>query len=259
MAVANPVLSNEAFERAAREGADRAAMTVGGTYLITGFLLALLAVAAVFGWGQVDLVAVPSSGRVGGQRVVPVAPDWVGLLTLLTFVVAMVTAFNPRAAIITGPLYAIGQGVVLGVASRYYDATYDGIVLQAVLATLSVFLVMLMLYAMRIVKVTPRFAMVVIAATGGLAVLYAVLWLLSLFGVNVAFLNSPTPVGIALSVGIVILGALNLPLNFDFIERTAAAGAPQYLQWYGAYGLMLSLIWLYVSILRVLALLRGRD
>jgi uncharacterized YccA/Bax inhibitor family protein len=258
MAVGNPVLNDQAFAHAAQESADRARMTVEGTYLITGSLLVLLAVAAAFGWGQVDLVPIAASGRSAGQRVVPVAPDWVGLLTLLTFVVAMITAFTPRAASITGPLYAIGQGVVLGVASRYYDATYDGIVLQAVLATLGVFLVMLLLYATRIVKVTPRFAMMVTAAMGGLAVMYATMWLLSLFGVNLTFLNSPTPVGIAVSVGIVVLGALNLPLSFDFIERTAAVGAPQYLQWYSAYGLMLSLIWLYVSILRLLALLRGR-
>ena len=98
----------------------------------------------------------------------------------------------------------------------------------------------------------------VISAMGGLMVLYATLWLFALFGVNFAFLHGPTPIGIALSVGIVILGALNLPLNFDFIERAAAAGAPRYLQWYGAYGLMLALIWLYVSILRLLALSRAR-
>jgi uncharacterized YccA/Bax inhibitor family protein len=147
---------------------------------------------------------------------------------------------------------------VVGVASRYYDAAYDGIVLQAVLATLSVFLVMLVLYTTRIVKVTPRFAMGVIAGMGGLLVLYATLWLLSLFGANVAFLYQPTPVGIVVSVGIVVLAALNLPLNFDFIERAAAVGAPRYMQWYGAFGLMLALIWLYLSILRFLALTRAR-
>ncbi len=257
-ASANPVLNDRTFERAAQESADKAKMSAGGTYLRTAFLLVLLAIAGVFGWGQVEMVTVTAPGGGAGPRVVPVAPDWVGLVALLAFIVALVAAFTPRAAMITGPLYALGQGAVVGVASRYYDAAFDGIVLQAVLATLGVFLFMLVLYATRIVKVTPRFAMGVVAAMGGLMLLYATLWLFALFGVNFAFLHGPTPIGIALSLVIVVLGALNLPLNFDFIERAAAGGAPRYLEWYGAFGLMLALIWLYVSILRLLALTRAR-
>jgi uncharacterized YccA/Bax inhibitor family protein len=116
-----------------------------------------------------------------------------------------------------------------------------------------------LLYSLRIVKVTSRFATGVIAATGGFVLLYMVVWLLSLLGVNFSFLYAPTPLGIGISVLIVILGALNLTLDFGFIEHAAAAGAPRFMQWYGAFGLMLSLIWIYVSVLRLLALLRARQ
>jgi uncharacterized YccA/Bax inhibitor family protein len=124
---------------------------------------------------------------------------------------------------------------------------------------LCVFLAVYLLYSFRIVKVTSRFATGVIAATGGFVLLYAVVWLLSLLGANFRFLYDPTPLGIGISVVIVILGALNLTLDFDFIERSAAAGAPGFMRWYGAFGLMLSLIWVYVSVLRLLALLRARQ
>ena len=118
---------------------------------------------------------------------------------------------------------------------------------------------MYLLYSLRIVKVTSRFATGVVAATGGFLLLYMVVWLLSLLGVSFSFLYAPTPVGIGISVLIVILGALNLTLDFGFVERAAAEGAPRFMQWYAAFGLMLSLIWIYVSVLRLLVLLRARQ
>jgi uncharacterized YccA/Bax inhibitor family protein len=123
---------------------------------------------------------------------------------------------------------------------------------------LCIFLAVYLLYSLRIVKVTSRFATGVIAATGGFLLLYLVVWLLSLLGVDFRFLYAPTPLGIGISILIVILGALNLSLDFDFIERSTA-GAPRYMQWYGAFGLMVSLIWIYVSVLRLIALLRARQ
>jgi uncharacterized YccA/Bax inhibitor family protein len=151
----------------------------------------------------------------------------------------------------------LGEGSLLGIASRYYDLRFDGIVSQALIATLCIFLAVYLLYSLRIVKVTSRFATGVIAATGGFFLLYMVVWLLSLLGVNFYFLYAPTPLGIAISVGIIILGALNLTLDFGFIEKAVAAGAPRFMQWYGAFGLMVALIWIYVSVLRLLALLRA--
>ena len=252
MAVENPALNERSFRRGIEEsGAESGGMTAAGTYAITGVLLILVVGAAAFGWSQVEIVTV--SGR---QEAL--TPAWTWLAFLLTFVVGIVGAFAYRAAPITAVLYALGEGSLLGIASRYYDLRFDGIVSQALVATLCIFLVVYLIYSLRIVKVTSRFTTGVIAATGGLLLLYLVVWLLSLLGVNFSFLYAPTPLGIGISIMIVILGALNLTLDFGFIEKAAAGGAPRFMQWYGAFGLMLSLIWIYVSVLRLLALLRSR-
>ena len=253
MAIENPALNERSFQRGIKEaGAEPRGMTAVGTYAIAGLLFAIVVAAAAFGWSQVEIVTVD-----GRQEAL--TPAWTWLAFLVTFVVAIVGAFAFRAAPITSVLYALGEGSLLGVASRYYDLRFDGIVSQALLATLCVFLAVYLLYAFRIVKVTSRLATGVIAATGGLLMLYAVVWLLSLFGVDFRFLYTPTQLGIGISVVIVILGALNLTLDFAFIEKAAAEGAPRFMQWYGAFGLMVSMIWIYVSVLRLLALLRARQ
>jgi uncharacterized YccA/Bax inhibitor family protein len=254
MAVENPALNQEAFSRgiAQASATESTGMTVAGTYTITAGLLILLALAGAFGWSQVQIAIVQ------GEEVA-LTPRWIWLAFLLTFVLAMVGAFAFRAAPIIAPLYALVEGALLGVVSRYFELDFDGIVAQAVLATVGIFLAMLLLYATRLVKVTSKMVLGVAAAMGGLAIMYMTAWLLSLFGVNLAFLYAPTPLGIALSIGIVILGALNLIIDFDFIERMAASGAPGYMAWYAGFGLMLALIWIYLSVLRVLALLRGSQ
>jgi uncharacterized YccA/Bax inhibitor family protein len=253
MALENPALNERSFRRGIEEaGAEPRGMSASGTYAIAGLLLAIVVAAAAFGWSQVEIVSVDG-------RKEALTPAWTWLAFLVTFVVAIVGAFAYRAAPITSVLYALGEGSLLGIASRYYDLRFDGIVSQALLATLCVFLVVYLLYSLRIVKVTSRFATGVIAATGGFVLLYVVVWLLSLLGADFRFLYAPTPLGIGISVVIVILGALNLTLDFDFIERSAAAGAPRFMRWYGAFGLMLSLIWVYVSVLRLLVLLRARQ
>jgi uncharacterized YccA/Bax inhibitor family protein len=253
MALENPALNQHSFQRGIEEaGAEPRGMTASGTYAIAGVLLAIVVAAAAFGWSQVEIVSV-------GGRKEALTPAWTWLAFLLTFIVAIVGAFAYRAAPITSVLYALGEGSLLGIASRYYDLRFDGIVSQALLATLCIFLAVYLLYSLRIIKVTSRFATGVMAATGGFVLLYLVVWLLSLFGVDFRFLYAPTPLGIGISILIVILGALNLTLDFDFIERSAGAGAPRFMQWYGAFGLMLSLIWIYVSVLRLIALLRARQ
>jgi uncharacterized YccA/Bax inhibitor family protein len=253
MALENPALNERSFRRGIEEtSAEPRGMSASGTYALAGLLLAIVVAAAAFGWSQVEIVSV-------GGRNEALTPAWTWLAFLITFVVAIVGAFAYRAAPITSVLYALGEGSLLGVASRYYDLRFDGIVAQALLATLCIFVAVYLLYSLRIVKVTSRFATGVMAATGGFVLLYAVVRLLSLLGVDFRFLYAPTPLGIGISVLIVILGALNLTLDFDFIERSAAAGAPRFMQWYGAFGLMLSLIWIYVSVLRLLVLLRARQ
>jgi uncharacterized YccA/Bax inhibitor family protein len=253
MALENPALNERSFRRGIEEaGAEPRGMSASGTYAIAGLLLAIVVAAAAFGWSQVEIVTV-------GGRKEALTPAWTWLAFLVTFVVAIVGAFAYRAAPITSILYALGEGSLLGIASRYYDLRFDGIVSQALLATLCIFLAVYLLYVLRIVRVTSRFVTGVVAATGGFVLLYLVVWLLSLLGVDFRFLYAPTPLGIGISVLIVILGALNLTLDFAFIERSAQAGAPRFMQWYGAFGLMLSLIWIYVSVLRLLVLLRARQ
>src|SRR5215208_5025528 len=248
MALENPALNERSFQRGMEEAVtEPRTMSASGTYAITGLLFVIVVDTAAFGFSQVEIVTVD-----GRQEAL--TPAWTWLVFLLTFVVGIVGAFAYRAAPITSVLYALGEGSLIGIASRYYDLRFDGIVSQALIATLCIFLVVYLLYSLRIVKVTSRFATGVIAAMGGFLLLYMVVWLLSLLGVDFYFLYAPTPLGIAISVGIVILGALNLTLDFAFIEKAAAAGAPRFMQWYGAFGLMLSLIWIYVSVLRLLAL-----
>ena len=254
MAVENPALNHDAFSRgiALASETETAGMTVARTYTITAGLLILLALAGAFGWSQVQIEVIRGED-------VALTPRWIWLAFVLTFVLAMVGAFAFRAAPIIAPLYALGEGAILGVVSRYFELDYAGVVAQAVLATLGIFLAMLALYATRIVKVTSKMVLGVAAAMGGLAIMWMTAWILSLFGVNFAFLYTPTPLGIALSIGIVILGALNLIIDFDFIERAAASGAPGYMAWYAGFGLMLAIIWIYLSVLRVLALLRASQ
>src|SRR5829696_7255772 len=198
MALENPALNQHSFRRGIEEaGAESRGMTASGTYAIAGLLFVIVVAAAAFGWSQVEIVTV-------GGREEALTPAWTWLAFLITSV-----------------LYALGEGSLLGIASRYYDLRFDGIVSQALLATLCIFLAVYLLYSLRIVKVTSRFVTGVVAATGGLLLLYMVVWLLSLFGVDFRFLYAPTPLGIGISILIVILGALNLTLDFDFIERSA--------------------------------------
>lgn len=249
----NPALNDQAFERAlVRGGAtEKAGMTALGAYLKTGFLLVLMLLAGAWGWSEVRIVAV------AGQQVA-VQPGWTFLAFLLTFIFGMAGVFAGRLIPFFAIGYALSYGALLGVAAHFFNLEWDGIVLQAIVVTVAVFLATWLLYVTGIIKVTSRFAMGVMIAMGGLMMLYLMAWLLSLFGVNFSFLTNPTPLGIGLAVLIVILAALNLPLDFEFIRRASAAGAPKFMEWYGAFGLMLSIVWMYVSILRLLALLRSR-
>jgi uncharacterized YccA/Bax inhibitor family protein len=178
------------------------------------------------------------------------------LFALVGFGFAMLGIFKPKLAKFGAPLYALCYGVVLGAISAVYNNSYDGIVVQAILATLGVFFVMLFLYATRIVKVTPRFALMVIAATGGIMVMYLVGFVAQLFGADIRFWNEPSPLGIGISIVIVIVAALNLALDFDFIEKAVAAKAPAYMEWTAALGVTVTIVWLYLEMLRLLSMLR---
>ena len=139
-----------------------------------------------------------------------------------------------------------------------YNAQFAGLPLQAVGLTFCVFMAMLIAYQMRLVRATEKFRLGVMAATGGIMLMYLVSFVLQFFGIPMNFLHNSSPMSILISVGIVVVAALNLVLDFDFIERGVEHGAPKYMEWYGAFGLIVTLVWLYLEILRLLSKLQGR-
>jgi uncharacterized YccA/Bax inhibitor family protein len=233
-------------------------MTVGGTLTATGVLFLCILLTGWVGWTQVSQRLVPTrlpDGTVVSE-IVTDYPGWVLFPMLGAVVLAFVTIAKPRLARFLAPLYALGYGFAIGAISHMYDLQYDGIVLQAVGATLAVLGAMFFLYATRIIKVTQRFAMVVTGATAGIFLLYVVTWIASIFGADVAFWREPSLLGIGISVVICVVAALNLAIDFAFIEQAARSGAPKYMEWYGAFGITVTLVWLYLEMLRLLALLR---
>jgi uncharacterized YccA/Bax inhibitor family protein len=234
-------------------------MTVGGTLTALGVLLTLILVSGAFGWMQVEQTTGLAFDRETNQMVevnTTSLPGWLFLALLVGVGLALVTSFVPKIARFTSPLYAVAYGLVLGAISAVYNSEWNGIVVQAVGATLAVTAVMFFLYATRIIKVTKKYVMVVMAATLGIFVMYMVTWVATLFGADIAFWNEPSALGIGLSVVIVVVAALNLGIDFAFIEQASKAGMPKYMEWYGAFGVTVTIVWLYLEILRLLALLR---
>ena len=221
-------------------------MTVAGTAQVTAILLGLLVVSGAFGWSAV-------SERADGTVTFP-ALSILGIFVGLGCVFGLM--FRPQWAKWIAPIYAIAQGFAVGAISRAYESYQDGIVVQAVGATLGVFVVMLVLYRTKIIKVTERFKRIVIGATLGIMVFYGVSLLISLFGGNISFINSPSALGIGLSVLIAAVAAANLALDFDFIEKGAQQGMPKNMEWYAGFGLLVTIVWLYLELLRLISKLR---
>ncbi len=222
-------------------------MTIGGTVSAAGVLLVLLLAAGWVGWAQVS----PSPEGVQ-------VPGWLLPAVLVGLGIAILTVFKPKLARFTAPVYALVEGFLLGAISHVYNLAYDGIVVQAVGLTLAVFGLLLFLYATRVIKVTDKLRMGIVAATGAVFVVYMVSLVLGLFGVDVPMIHDSGPVGILFSLAVVVIASLNLVLDFDFIEQGAAKGAPKYMEWYGAFGLVVTIVWLYLELLRLLSKLRSR-
>jgi uncharacterized YccA/Bax inhibitor family protein len=239
----NPALTADTFATFPAV-ADDQAMTIGGAVNKTALSLLILLIAANFVWnrGASDplLWTFTLVGVIGG------------------FLVAIATVFKQTWAPLTTPLYAGLEGLALGGISVVFEATYPGIVSQAVFLTFGTLGALLAAYRSGVIRATENFKLGVVAATGGIALLYGLSFILGFFGMSVPLIHSSGTFGILFSIFVVVIAALNLVLDFDFIEQGAERRAPKYMEWYGAFGLLVTLVWLYLEILHLLAKLQSR-
>lgn len=174
-------------------------------------------------------------------------------------VLALITVFKKTWAPVTAPLYALVEGFFLGAISAVYNAQFGGIVMQAVMLTFGILFALLFAYRSGLIKATENFKLGVVAATGGIALVYLASIALGFFGIKIPLIHESGLVGIGFSLFVVVIASLNLVLDFDFIESGVEQGAPKYMEWYGAFGLMVTLVWLYLELLRLLSKLQSRD
>jgi len=246
MRTSNPALNERAFQGERAVLGDT--MTLQGTVNKTGVLLICVIATAAWTWNLFLHSHSP-------QTVMPLAL----LGGIGGLIVAMVTIFKKQWAGITAPIYALLEGLVLGSISAILEVRFPGIAIQAVSLTFGTLVILLLAYRSGLIAVTEKFRLGVIAATGGIALFYIVEIVLGFFGIHFTAINGSGVIGIGFSVFVVIIAALNLVLDFDFIETGVRVGAPKYMEWYGAFGLMVTLIWLYFEILRLLSKIRSRE
>ena len=250
MRTGNPALNEAAFRNAATfDAAPSDRMTLSGAVAKSAMLLLILVAAGSITWTQ----------AFGPAGMTPLFHGLVWGGSILGLIIALVTVFKPQWSPLTAPVYACCQGLFLGGLSAIYETQFQGLVVQAVGLTVGIFAVLLGTYASGLVKPSENFKLGVVAATGGVALVYLVSFGLSFFGISIPLIHGSGWVGIGFSLFVVVLASLNLVLDFDFIETGAERGAPKYMEWYSAFGLLVTLIWLYVEILRLLAKLRSRD
>jgi len=249
----NPVLKESTFldlGSGAVVSRDGQAMTLNGTVNKTGFLLLLTVLTAAFAWNQ-------ALGPDGTPAPGFAAYVWGGAIGGL--VLAIVTAFKKEWSPVTAPLYALVEGFFLGAISALYNHLYEGIVMQAVMLTFGTLFALLFAYRSGLIKATENFKLGVVAATGGIMLVYLATIVLRMFGKDIPMIHERGIIGIGFSLFVIVIAALNLVLDFDFIESGVENGAPKYMEWYGAFGLMVTLVWLYIEFLRLLAKLQSRD
>ncbi|MDA3615877.1 Bax inhibitor-1/YccA family protein [Polluticaenibacter yanchengensis] len=244
MKSSNPALGEKTFKELSYSYDKSSAMTARGTMLKLGFMLILMLASAFYTWhafynNTANIQAFIWGGAIGG------------------FVIALVLIFKKEWSPFLAPLYALLEGLFIGGISATYNfvfaASMPNIITNAVGLTASVAIAMFLLYNFRIIKATEKFKSIIITATAGIAIFYLIVMVLRLFNVPVAFMHDSSMLGIGISLFIVAIAALNLILDFDFIEKGEQMGAPKYMEWYGAFGLMVTLVWLYLEILRLLS------
>jgi uncharacterized YccA/Bax inhibitor family protein len=248
MRTSNPALSGDAFR--AGEAAYGEGMTISGAVNKTGILLICCVATAAWTWNRFFNAPPEEAMQAIGPMIL------VGGIG--GFILAMVTIFKKEWSAVTAPIYALLEGLVLGGVSAMLEMRFHGIAIQAVALTFGTLVAMLVAYRTGLIKVTDKLRLGIVAATGGIAVFYFLQFILGFFGVHFTAINSASPIGIGFSIIVVIVAALNLVLDFDLIESGARMGAPKYMEWYGAFALMITLIWLYFEILRLLSKFRSR-
>ena len=227
---------------------DGSTMTLNGTVNKSGILLALILVTAAFVWDKYE----------GPQSTSAIMP-WVAMGGIGGFILAMITIFKKTWAPVTAPAYALLEGLFLGGISAMFEARFPGIVMQAVGLTFGTLAALLMAYRSGLIRATENFKLGVVAATGGIFILYLVSFGMSFFGKSIPFIHESGLMGIGFSAFVVVIAALNLVLDFDFIENGVEQGAPKYMEWYAAFGLLVTLVWLYLELLRLLSKLQSRN
>jgi uncharacterized YccA/Bax inhibitor family protein len=247
MRTSNPALGDNTFTGFGRVAREEQ-MSIQGTVNKALLLVLCVLITAAWTWNIFYRAMNP-------QAVMPL----LGVGAIGGLIVALVTVFKQTWAPVTAPIYALLEGLVIGGVSSVAEAQFPGIVIQAVGLTFGTCLALLLAYKSRLIRATENFKLGVVAATGGIALFYVITLILGLFGVRIPLIYQSGPVGIIFSLVVVVIAALNLVLDFDFIEQGAASGAPRFMEWYAAFGLMVTLIWLYLEILRLLMKLRSRD
>ena len=235
----NPALQASTFKKHLASSVE-SKMTISGTVNKTGISLLLVIISAGYAWGNPAMHVLMLPAGIFG------------------FILALATVFKPTIGHITVPAYAVAQGILLGVISMYFNALYPGIVVQAVFLTFGTLGALLLAYKSGLIAATENFKLGIVAATGGIAILYFINFIMGFFGSGIGIISGNSNMGILFSGFVVVIAALNLVLDFDFIEEGAEMGAPKYMEWYGAFGLLVTLIWLYLEILRLLAKLNSR-
>jgi uncharacterized YccA/Bax inhibitor family protein len=250
MTTGNPALTENTFADLRGYATADEAMTVQGAANKSGLLLLFVLLTAGWTWHLYFRSPEPNPA---------VVAPWLVVGALGGLVVALITVFKQQWAPVTAPIYALLEGLFLGGISSLAESQYPGIVIQAVGLTFGTCLAMLLIYTSGLIKVTENFKMGVFAATGGIFLVYLASFVLGFFGVQVPYIHGSGWFGIGFSVFVVTIAALNLVLDFDLIDSGARQGAPKYMEWYSAFALMVTLIWLYIEILRLLMKLRGRN
>ena len=258
--MANPALNDKTFAperlRSLDPGAAPSAtaapprsvqMTLEGVILRSAILFPILLATAWLGWSLVERTEL-------GVRL----PGWLLPAALGGLAIVILTIWKPKLSPYTAPAYAAIEGLVVGAISAMYDFEFNGIVLQAVMLTAAVFALMLGLYTSRAIRVTDRLRKTVVVATLAVLAVYLISIVMRLFGADIPLIHDNGPVGILFSLAVVGIASFNLLLDFDLIEQGVAAGAPKWMEWYAAFGLLVTLVWLYLELLRLLAKLRSR-